>query len=220
MKQIYKILFVFVLFFSGCENNKIDSDIFSKGTEMSQEAKELAKHLDKESYKDLADLFLDTSKIDFSKDVFIIFGKNQCKYCDMLKNEIKKSTDLQNTIKTHFNPYYINISYDKVHTITPNSPCKLDLPLDSKLDSTKGAESCDKNAESATKSTKQIDTENLARIFGVSSTPLIAFLDKDMRIKYIYPGFSLKLQKMVDDIISNAIIAGDYEDINRALNAL
>ncbi len=205
MKQIYKILFIFTLFFIGCDEQKIDSTILSKGSQMSQEAIDLAKNFDKESYKDLADLFLDTSKIDFSKEVFIIFGKNQCKYCDMLKDEIKKNPALQDTLKTHFNPYYINISYNKTHNFIPQK--------DSNADSTK-------NAESTQDSTKQISTENLAHIFGVSSTPMIAFLDKNMSIKYIYPGFSLQIQEMLNSVISSNKAMGDYKSIDKQIAAI
>lgn len=205
MKQIYKILFIFTLFFIGCDEQKIDSTILSKGSQMSQEAIDLAKNFDKESYKDLADLFLDTSKIDFSKKVFIIFGKNQCKYCDMLKDEIKKNPALQDTLKTHFNPYYINISYNKTHNFIPQK--------DSNADSTK-------NAESTQDSTKQISTENLAHIFGVSSTPMIAFLDKNMSIKYIYPGFSLQIQEMLNSVISSNKAMGDYKSIDKQIAAI
>lgn len=205
MKQIYKILFVFTLFFIGCDEQKIDSTILSKGSQMSQEAIDLAKNFDKESYKDLADLFLDTSEIDFNKEVFIIFGKNQCKYCDMLKDEIKKNPALQETLKTHFNPYYINISYNKTHNFNPQK--------DSNADSTK-------NAESTQDSTKQISTENLAHIFGVSSTPMIAFLDKNMNIKYIYPGFSLQIQEMLNSVISSNKAMGDYKSIDKQIEAI
>lgn len=205
MKQIYKILFIFTLFFIGCDEQKIDSTILSKGSQMSQEAIDLAKNFDKESYKDLADLFLDTSKIDFSKEVFIIFGKNQCKYCDMLKDEIKKNPALQDTLKTHFNPYYINISYNKTHNFIPQK--------DSNADSAK-------NAESTQDSTKQISTENLAHIFGVSSTPMIAFLDKNMSIKYIYPGFSLQIQEMLNSVISSNKAMGDYKSIDKQIAAI
>lgn len=205
MKQIYKIFFVFTLFFIGCDEKKIDSTILSKGSQMSQEAIDLSKNLDKESYKDLADLFLDTSKIDFSKEVFIIFGKNQCKYCDMLKDEIKKSPALQDMLKTHFNPYYINISYNKTHNFISQK--------DSNADSTK-------NAESTQDSTKQISTENLAHIFSVSSTPMIAFLDKNMKVKYIYPGFSLQIQEMLNSVISSKEAMGDYQSIDKQIAAI
>lgn len=211
MKQIYKIFFVFTLFFIGCDEKKIDSTILSKGSQMSQEAIDLANNLDKESYKDLADLFLDTSEIDFSKEVFVIFGKNQCKYCDMLKDEIKKNPALQDTLKTHFNPYYINISYNKTHNF---------ISQDSNADSTAKATDSAKNAESTQNSTKQISTENLAHIFGVSSTPMIAFLDKNMKVKYIYPGFSLQIQEMLNSVISSKEAMGDYKSIDKQIAAI
>lgn len=178
---------------SGCNDKSIDSDIISMGSEMSKEALIKSKSLDKESYKELADLFLDTSEIDLGREVFIVFGKNKCTYCDMLKDEIKKNDALKAIIKEHFNPYYINISYDKVHTLKDFGD---------------------------NKSKKSIATENLAKIFGVNSTPLIVFLHKNGRVKYVYPGFSLKLPQMIDDVIARGESMGDYANIDKSLNAI
>ncbi len=194
MKHGFKILWilticglwgVFGAFFSACEDKSIDSSIISKGSQMDAQAKEIAKNLDKESYKELADVFLDTGEIAFDKEVFIIFGKNQCKYCDMLKDAIKGDSAIKSAIRTHFNPYYVNISYDKIHDFGGT----------------------------------RINTENLAKIFKVNSTPILVFLDREKRVKYIYPGFSLELNAMVENVAANRV-SGDYTDINQALETL
>ena len=198
MKQVCRILGICALcvwIFSGCDDKKIDSNIISQGSEMSAEAQERAKHLDKESYKDLADLFLDTSEIDFSREVLIIFGKNQCNYCDMLKEDIKKSDEIRAKIKAHFNPYYVNISYDKVHNL-------------------RGFKGKD----------VKINSANLSQIFGVNATPQVVFLDKNGRVKYLFAGYTLQFKKMIDDVVanieSNGAPLGDYAQIDKALNAL
>ena len=198
MKQVCRFLALCALcvwIFSGCDDKKIDSNIISQGSEMSAEAQEKAKHLDKESYKDLADLFLDTDEIDFSREVLIIFGKNQCNYCDMLKEDIKKSDEIRAKIKEHFNPYYVNISYDKVHNL-------------------RGFRGKD----------IKINSANLSQIFGVNATPQVVFLDKNGRVKYLFAGYTLNFKKMIDDVVanieSNSAPLGDYAQIDKALNAL
>lgn len=189
MKPIFSFAFVAILFFSACEDN-IDSSIISKGAKMSDEAQTASQNLDKESYKELADFFLDTSEIDFSRDVLIIFGKNKCTYCDMLKDDIKKNPAIQAKIKENFNPYYINTSYDKIHKLT------------------------------FANSSVEIPTARIAQIFGVNATPQIAFLDKNGRVKYIFAGYTLKLETMIDDMVANLAPNGDYAHIDKALNEL
>lgn len=195
MKRIFRLFCACVaiwtaIFFCGCDDKKIDENIISTGSAMSAEAIDKAKSLDKESYKELADLFLDTSKIDFSRDVLIIFGKNQCKYCDMMKDDIKKSATIQAKIRENFNPYYINTSYDKIHKF--------------------------KFANSSI----EIPTARFAQIFAVNATPQIVFLDKNGRVKYLFAGYTLKLEKMIDDVVANPAPMGDYAQIDKALNEL
>ena len=198
MKQVCRFVALCALcagIFSGCDDKKIDSNIISQGSQMSAEAQEKAKSLDKESYKDLADLFLDTDEIDFSREVLIIFGKNQCNYCDMLKDDIKKSDEIRAKIKAYFNPYYVNISYDKVHNL-------------------RGFRGKD----------VKINSANLSQIFGVNATPQVVFLDKNGRVKYLFAGYTLQFKKMIDDVVanveSNGAPLGDYATIDKALNAL
>ena len=198
MRRIFRVcIAIFALiFFSGCDDKKIDENIISTGSEMSAKAMDKAKNLDKESYKELADLFLDTSEIDFSREVLIIFGKNQCKYCDMMKDDIKKNPALKAKIKDNFNPYYVNTSYDKIH----------------KLRGFLGESKANANIE--------IPTARFAPIFGVNATPQIVFLDKNMKVKYIFAGYTLKLEKMIDNIVANPAPMGNYAHIDKALNAL
>ena len=248
MKQVFRFqVFRFIVIcalgagiFSACDDKKIDSNIISQGSQMSAEAQENAKHLDKESYKDLADLFLDTSEIDFSREVLIIFGKNQCKYCDMLKDDIKKSPAIQAKIKEHFNPYYVNTSYDKVHRIVRNAKISPSLAEGDKggglkaqknsgvkfsnNDSTHPLTPSAREGEYSKESANLINTQNLSQIFGVNATPQVVFLDKKGRVKYLFAGYTLNFEKMIDDVVANVKSSGaplgDYESINKALNAL
>ncbi len=261
MKHIFSVV-VFcalcALIFSGCDDKKIDENIISKGAEMSAEAVEKAKNLDKESYKELADLFLDTSEIDFSREVLIIFGKNQCKYCDMMKDDIKKSPEIQAKIRENFNPYYVNTSYDKIHKFhgfggesatsslrgnsnavesslrgsgkatTKQSTNRANQKVDchdfatQNLAMTKEgdcAESRNDNV-SAPQDEFAIPTAKFAQIFAVNATPQIVFLDKNGRVKYLFAGYTLKLENMLDDVVANSAPMGDYAQIDKALNEL
>ena len=46
-----------------------------------------------------------------------MFGSNNCKYCDKLKEEIVRSKMLQELLKNNFCSYYINTSYKKDHRL-------------------------------------------------------------------------------------------------------
>ena len=224
MKQIYNVFFALcagfgvvffsAIFFSGCEK-KIDESIISKGSDFSAEARIKAQNLDKESYKDLADLFLDTSEIDFSREVFIIFGKNQCTYCDMMKKDIKKNPALQTKIAENFNPYYINTSYQKTHKIRALGAESSTKNAESSADSAKNVDSA-KNADSA----KNIETQNLAQIFGVNLTPQVVFIDKSGRVKYLFAGYMPNLEKIIDDVVANPAPLGDYASVDKNLKQL
>lgn len=109
------LILLFSLF--GCKNDrKIDSDTFSMGTELQQETKDTIQNLDKKSYAGLERIFQDTGVIKTNgKYLMLVFGKNNCTYCEKFKEDIKNSQSLQNQITKDFSPYYINISYDKDH---------------------------------------------------------------------------------------------------------
>ncbi|RDU64669.1 thioredoxin fold domain-containing protein [Helicobacter sp. MIT 14-3879] len=188
MKQIFSILIIGI-FFIACSDD-IDSNVISSGSVMSEKAIKDSENLDKQSYIELADFFLDTKNIDFSKDIFIIFGKNNCDYCDHLKDSIKKDEKLRTLIKDNFNPYYINISYDKIH-----------------------------NIDFKTREAKA-NTQNFSNIFGVNLTPTIVFLNKDGSVKYIFTGFTTKLYSMIEDVISKNNSMGNYVDIDKKIHSL
>ncbi|AJC87755.1 SoxW family protein [Campylobacter insulaenigrae] len=78
-------------------------------------------NVDVQSYKDVAYLFKDNTQIqNDDKNILIIFGANDCIYCEKLKKEILQDQNLQDQIKNDFSSYYINISYKKIHTIKRN----------------------------------------------------------------------------------------------------
>lgn len=189
MKQILSVLFIGIFFF-GCKDNNIDSSIISSGSSMSEHALLASQNLDKESYKDILDIVGDNANISFNKDVLIIFGKNNCTYCDMLKDAIKTDAKLQSLLKDNFNPYYINTSYDKVHNIIFK----------------------DKNIS--------INTGEFASIFSINLTPTMVFFSKDGKVKYMFAGFSPKINDMIENIIAKSEAMGNYSDIDKKLQNL
>ncbi len=165
----------------------------------------------------------------------------------MMKDDIKKSAAIQAKIKENFNPYYINTSYDKLHkfifgnsSLTQSSreleKSSLDRrqalsqsdfsaqPTNLAQDTRIANDSKTKGVETSTDSTPQdefaIPTARFAQIFAVNATPQIVFLDKNGRVKYIFAGYTLKLEKMIDDIVVNPAPLGDYAQIDKALNEL
>lgn len=125
--KIYTICgsILIMTFFSACSE---ESDVgISQGKKLTSQYIQEAEDIDKESYAGLEDVFLDTKTIQGQegKITLLIFGKNRCGYCDKIKDDIKNSKSLQNTLKSHFLPYYINVSYTKNHLLqfqnTPES---------------------------------------------------------------------------------------------------
>lgn len=192
MKQRFNIVFVvlFSLLFVSCNDNKIDSTLISSGSTMDSNAREAEKNLDKASYADVADVFLDTNEINFNKDVLIIFGKNNCNYCDSLKDIIKKDENLKQVIKDNFNPYYVNSSYLKIHSINFN----------------------DRQSK--------VNTSDIAQLFAVDFTPSIVFLSKNGDVKYLFPGFTPKFKDLVLDVVRKDNAMGQYEDLNKKIHNL
>lgn len=112
------LLCVFLLtFFAACsDENEVK---VSSGNTLTQEQIDYAQNLDKASYEGLEDVFLDTKDIQSSesKITLVIFGKNNCIYCDKLKDDIKRTPLLKSYLQEHFMPYYVNTSYAKTHTL-------------------------------------------------------------------------------------------------------
>lgn len=149
-----------LLLFAGCKDEKIDKNIFATQTNISQEEFAKAQNLDKASYAGLENIFSDTTTISSDgKFVILIFGKNNCQWCDHLKDDIKADKNTQEMLKKDFKSYYINLSYSKIHHI--------DLVIQ------KG----------------EVDSANLAAQYQIRPTPTIVFLDKNGKPIVIYPGY-------------------------------
>lgn len=105
---------VFALFLGCNDDNEVK---ISQGN--NNAAIEHAESLDKQSYAGLEDTFLDTKNITTQEDkvTLLIFGKNNCVYCDKIKDDIKANSEIKSLLQSHFIPYYINVSYTKIHNL-------------------------------------------------------------------------------------------------------
>ncbi|MFC3848091.1 SoxW family protein [Helicobacter baculiformis] len=150
--------------FGVADDDAINEDMISSGSASSPQAIEKANNLDKQSYMGLEDVFLDTKTIaPNGKYMLLVFGKNGCSYCELLKQDIKKHNTLKDFIKANYSAYYINISYSKMHNFRVG-----------------GAH---KNKEF------KLPTFELASIYDVSSTPTIVFANPDGKTIYELPGY-------------------------------
>lgn len=115
MKHILSFALI-ALILSGCGDDEVG---ISSVNDDRAHIIDMAENIDKHSYEGLEHIFLDTKTIDMQKDktTLLIFGKNNCPYCEKLKDDIKANKDLQNALKAHFLPYYINASYTKSHIL-------------------------------------------------------------------------------------------------------
>ncbi|TLD79907.1 hypothetical protein LS68_008660 [Helicobacter sp. MIT 05-5293] len=124
-KKIFSsVLFVSLLLcINGCDNEEVK---VSSGTNLTQEHIQQAENLDKKSYQGLEDVFLDTKTITANDRIpLLIFGKNNCTYCEKLKTDIKEDSQLKNLLQQYFAPYYINVSYSKIHHLEFDKPSSL-----------------------------------------------------------------------------------------------
>ncbi|HEF1622626.1 TPA: thioredoxin family protein [Campylobacter lari] len=160
MFKIILTLSFLSIFFTACSNEeKLDSNLISSGTQFSKENLQKANDLDKKSYEEIAHLFKDNTNIKSDdKNILIIFSANHCLYCDKLKEEIKNDKKIQELIKEKYSSYYINISYKKIHTFYKNH--KSDL-----------------------------STAELSSIYDIVATPTIVILNKNSQTLLNYPGF-------------------------------
>lgn len=161
MSKVTLSFFLAMMFvLAGCKDDKIDKNTFSTQSNISAEELQKAQNLDKASYAGLEHIFLDTSKIHSDgKYVMLIFGKNNCQWCDHLKDDIKDDKSTQEILLKNFNSYYINLSYSKQH----------DINFDGKQN--------------------VVDTNALAIQYNIRPTPTIVFLDKKGTPIVIYPGY-------------------------------
>lgn len=161
MKKISLIFCLGILFlFAGCKNEKIDKNTFSTQSNISKEELSKARNLDQASYAGLEHIFSNTENISADgKFVVLIFGKNNCQWCDRLKDDIKDDKNTQEILKKNFKSYYINLSYSKIHHI-----------------------------DFATQK-EDVDSMTLASQYDIRPTPTIVFLDKEGKTIVIYPGY-------------------------------
>ncbi len=165
MKKIVLLSMVVGALFWGCDDKKVDLDAFSSGKETDKETQRANQDIDKKSYAGLEDVFQDTSVIKTNgKYLLIVFGKNNCSYCEKLKGDIKDSQEIRDFLKKHFSSYYINISYNKNHHFVLND----------------------------SKETKEVDvmTSTLSSdIYKVYSTPTIVIGDTNGKTILEIPGY-------------------------------
>lgn len=160
MKAKILITPAILLFFAGCKNNQINQDVFSSQSNISQAAIKESQNLDQTSYAGLEHIFGDTTNITSDqKFVLLVFGKNNCTWCDRLKEDIKANDAIQKTLLKDFKPYYINLSYSKLHNLDFNGK----------------------------KSQKQ--TSQLSATYNIRPTPTIVFLDSQGEAIFIWPGY-------------------------------
>ena len=115
MKLLKYLLILQMIFLIACQEDKIDT---SEGKKTTQELKNKIESIDSISYAGLEDVFSNTSLLETdNKPIMIIFGKNNCSYCEKLKKDIQIDSNLKELIKNNFKSYYINISYSKDHDI-------------------------------------------------------------------------------------------------------
>ncbi|WP_199770104.1 SoxW family protein [Helicobacter mesocricetorum] len=108
--------FAVITLLLGCE--KADSSVISEGTNTPKKHLEEMNSIDKNSYAEVADVFLETQNITTQdKPYFLVFGANGCLYCERLKTLIKQDLQIKETLQTSFSPYYINLSYSKKHNV-------------------------------------------------------------------------------------------------------
>ncbi|CAM2938512.1 thioredoxin fold domain-containing protein [Helicobacter burdigaliensis] len=160
MKKIqFLILAISIIFFIGCN----EEDLVSSGTQDSTSHIEAMQNVDKNSYAEVADVFLDTKEITTKGDrpYFLVFAANGCIFCDKLKTLIKENEEVKKYIQENYSPYYINLSYTKEH--------KISFMQD-----------------------KILNTQELGEYFSIKPTPTMVFLSAKGKILYVYPGFMPK----------------------------
>lgn len=157
-----------IFLLAGCKSNEIKDNVISSGPKISKTNLEKAQKLDQASYKGLEHIFGDTANISSDgKPVILIFGKNNCKWCDKLKDEIKENLQTQTMLTKNFKTYYINLSYTKLHNLNYNGK------------------------------TSQIETIELARNYQIRPTPTSIFLDANGKPIFAYPGYFTQSQMQV-----------------------
>ncbi|MDD6055287.1 MAG: thioredoxin family protein [Helicobacter sp.] len=116
--KVFMFFCCFVAFIFVACRDEADESFITSGTNYSKEKHLQMENIDRNSYAEVADVFLETSVIKSDGlPYLLIFGANGCVYCDRLKNIIKEDSKVKDILKTNYSPYYINISYTKTHKI-------------------------------------------------------------------------------------------------------
>lgn len=170
------------------DEDSIDDSMISSGAVSPKSAQEEANNIDKQSYAGLEDVFLDTKTITPNgKYMLLVFGKNGCAYCELLKKDLKQYRVLKDFIKQHYSAYYINISYTKMHEFKIGTK---KMPKDVVL-----------------------STSQLAQVYDVSSTPTIVLADSNGKTIYELPGYMPHKQFLaVLEFIGNGLYKGINND--------
>lgn len=118
MKNLYFLICISItLAFCACEG-EAGKEIISSGTNNTKEQLLAMENIDRNSYAEVSDVFLETSKITSQHlPYLLVFSANGCVYCDRLKNFIKENHEIKDFLKANYAPYYINISYTKTHQV-------------------------------------------------------------------------------------------------------
>lgn len=169
MKKIllYGLMGLTLQMLSSCSEEQ--SVRISSGEKDNEQILKQAENIDKASYAGLEDVFLDTKNLHINKDnkiTLFIFAKNNCIYCDKLKDDILSSDALKNMLKDNFMPYYINTSYTKKHILYKHKGDSQDV--------------------------QNLNTRNLMESYVKSPmrpTPTLVFLDYSGNNIYELPGY-------------------------------
>lgn len=179
----------------GCDN---DEHIrISSGDNLTHEHIQEAESLDKASYAGLEDVFLDTKHIASfdNKLPLLIFGRNNCIYCEKLKDDIKDDPSLKKILQERFSPFYINMSYTKKHKLTLGDTDSI------------------------------LNTNALADMFFSSTlrpTPTLIFLNQQGEVLYRLPGYlpNNELLKVLSFISEPQTQKLSAKHISKQVNAL
>ncbi len=114
-KLVYGILIATCYLVIGCKDGNI---AISDGNDNTSELTTKIENIDVASYEGLEDVISNNVHIHSeTKPIMLIFGVNNCKYCELLKQDMRNNEILHAFIKDNFTTYYINMSYSKNHEI-------------------------------------------------------------------------------------------------------
>ncbi len=114
-KSLSIAIFSLCCVMSGCKDGNIS---ISDGEQSTKELDTKLENIDVAGYKGLEDIISNNVRIESdSKPIMLIFGVNNCKYCEILKQDMRDNQTLHDLIKDNFVTYYVNTSYSKTHEV-------------------------------------------------------------------------------------------------------